>query len=130
MTRRRIKIEFTDEDGGRYTISLDGSISREKVLKVVDLVDIMGGSEEEPQPVASKDSKFYKIYDLIEKKFPLGSFASPDLLEAYEDQFNKPIRMSTVSTYLARLSEKGLLKRQKTPDGWMYRRVRISPTTP
>ncbi len=126
MAQRKIKIEFNDGDGGKYTISLDGSMSREKVLKIMDIVELLGdkAGQEEAQTI-SGDTSFGKLYQLIEKKFPLGSFTSADVLEAYEDEYNKPARLSTISTYLSRLEQKRLLTRQRTASGWIYRRERI-----
>ncbi len=128
MAQRKIKIEFNDGDGGKYTISLDGSMSREKVLKIMDFVELLDDKEGQQEPqaqVISGDTSFGKLYQLIEKKFPLGSFTSADVLEAYEDEYNKPARLSTISTYLSRLEQKRLLTRQRTASGWIYRRERI-----
>jgi len=128
LAQRKIKIEFNDGDGGKYTFSLDGSMSREKVLKIMDIVELLGDKEGQEEPQAqsiSGDTSFGKLYQLIEKKFPLGSFTSADVLEAYEDEYNKPARLSTISTYLSRLEQKRLLTRQRTASGWIYRRERI-----
>lgn len=126
MAGRRFRVEFDDGEGGKYTLSLDGNMSREKVLRIIDIVDLLGGKEEEPELLFSKDTTFGKIYSLVEQKFPIGSFSSTDLLEAYEDEFGRPIKLSTISTYLSRLQNKGILNRQRTPTGWLYRKVRIN----
>ncbi|MCP8317061.1 MAG: BlaI/MecI/CopY family transcriptional regulator [archaeon] len=127
MNKRRIKIEFDDEEGGKYRISMEGSLSRDKVLKVVDMVEMIGGKSEVNQQTAfSRDTTFGHLYTLIEKKFTFGSFTSTDILEAYEDEYNSPIRLSTISTYLQRLTEKGLLTRNKTNSGWAYRRAQLN----
>lgn len=129
LTKKKIKIEFSDDDGGNYTLSLDGSMSRDKVLKIMDMVELLGGNEEkEKSSLLSKDTSFGKLYDLIEKKFPLGSFTSTDILEVYEDEFNMPIRLSTISTYLSRLEKKKLLSREWSTSGWIYKKIRIMPT--
>jgi|TARA_B100001971_G_scaffold106200_1_gene97699 hypothetical protein len=121
-----MKIEFNDGEGGNYSLSLDGSISRDKILKIIDMVELIDGNEDkEKVQNLSKDTSFGKLYNLIEKKFPLGSFTSTDILETYEDEFNKSIRLSTISTYLARLEQKKLLSREWTTSGWLYKRVRI-----
>ena len=128
MTKRKIKIEFNDGDGGNYSLSLDGSISRDKVLKIIDMVELIDGNENDNNKLnLSKDTSFGKIYDLIENKFPLGSFTSTDILEAYEDEFNITIKLSTISTYLSRLEQKKLLVREWVASGWLYRRVKIIP---
>ncbi|MGQ9469400.1 MAG: BlaI/MecI/CopY family transcriptional regulator [Nitrososphaerales archaeon] len=124
MPKHRFKIEFEDEQGGRYKISMEGSLSRDKILKIIDMVEMIGGKSEVNQQIAfSKDTTFGRLYTLIEKRFTFGSFISTDILEAYEDEYNTPIRLSTISTYLQRLTEKGLLTRNKTSSGWAYRRA-------
>jgi len=129
LTKKKIKIEFSDDDGGNYTLSLDGSMSRDKVLKIMDMVELLGGNEEKEKPsLLSKDTSFGKLYDLIENKFPLGSFTSNDILEVYEDEFNMPIRLSTISTYLSRFEKKKLLSREWSASGWIYKKIRIMPT--
>ncbi len=129
MTKRKIKIEFSDGEGANYTLSLDGSLSRDKILKIIDMVELIDGKEDkESINIMSKGTSFGKIYDLIETKFPLGSFTSTDILEAYEDEFNIPIKLSTISTYLSRLEQKKLLVREWATSGWQYKRIRIMTT--
>ncbi len=121
-----MKIEFDDGNDGSYTITLEGSMSRDKVLKIIDMVELLGGKEEQEESIQlSKDTSFGKLYQLIENNFPLGSFTSTDILEAYEDEYRRPVRLSTISTYLSRLQQKHLLTRQRTSTGWTYRRARI-----
>lgn len=106
---------------------MEGTLSRDKVLKIVDMAEMIGGKSEANQQIAfSRDTTFGRLYILIEKKFTLGSFTSTDILEAYEDEYNTPIRLSTISTYLQRLTEKGLLTRSKTNLGWAYRRAQLN----
>jgi hypothetical protein len=125
MGKRRIRIEFDDGKGGNYTITLDGSISRDKTLKIIDMVELLGGTQKNDKPMFTEGTVLEKIYNLIEQQFPLGLFSSSDLLEAYEDKYNHPIKLSTVSTYLYRLTEKGLLKKEKSMTGWTYRMIRV-----
>lgn len=132
MVRKRFKIEFEDGSGSKYTIALDGNVTRDKILQLMEFVNIIEekSDAEERLEIPSKDTSFGKVYSLIEEKFVLGSFTSADIQEAYEDTFNEPIRLSTISTYLARLAEKGMLKREKLGSTWAYRKVRIKPTQP
>jgi predicted transcriptional regulator len=95
----------------------------------MDMVELLGDREEQTESIQiSNDTSFGKLYHIIEKKFPLGSFRSTDILEAYEDEYRQPIRLSTISTYLSRLQQKQLLTRERTPSGHIYRRLRIKPT--
>ena len=127
MPRRRIKVEFEDSDGGKYTLALSGALSRDKVLRLIDMVQLMDNSEHnEETSFKSSDTTFSKLYQLLEKRFPLGNFTSTDLLEAYEDEYQQPIKLSTISTYLSRFTDRGILARQRISSGWSYKRVRIS----
>ena len=43
----------------------------------------------------------------------LGKFTSSDILEKYEDEYNQPIKLSVISTYLARFTSKNKVERAK-----------------
>lgn len=127
MPKRRIKIEFDDGEGGKYTILMEGSLSKDKVVKIIDMAEVIEGESQVSQQIAlSKDTAFGRLYALIEEKFAFGSFTSTDVLEAYEDEYNSPVRLSVISTYLQRLKEKGLLIRNKTNSGWAYRKAPLN----
>jgi len=129
LVQRRIKIQFNDSDGGKYSILIDGNTSKDKILKIINLLDITEedkAKNETTLTTYSKETSIGKIYSLIENKFSLGYFTSNNLLEAYEDEFNIPIKLSTISTYLSRLEQKQLLSRQRTSSGWTYQKVKIN----
>ncbi|RLI21702.1 hypothetical protein DRO54_03000 [Candidatus Bathyarchaeota archaeon] len=112
MPARKMRIEVFDSEGNKYTISLEGSISREKAIKILDLIELLGGiPSNNPIPANSryKTSKIEKVKAVIEKNFPLVWFSSREIQEAYENEFKEPISLSTVSTYLSRLADRGLL---------------------
>ena len=125
MPERRVKIEFRDHNGSKYTISLEGSFSKEKLNKIMIFFDEFERTDPEQPVKLSLDTTFNKTLKLIEDKFELGSFTSNDLLEAYEDHYNTPMKLSTVSTYLARLFEKGYVKRERLGNNWVYRKTKI-----
>ena len=54
-------------------------------------------------------------------------FSSADIARDYEELHGEPIGLSTVSTYLSRMAERGALKRQKFGNSWVYRRVHLAP---
>ncbi len=120
-------MQLEDGAGSKLSVSLEGKLTREKVLKLIDMVDSLGAADEEvAEPVKMPGGNtFGKLFQLIEQKFYLGSFSSGDVLEAYEDEYAVPIRLSTVSTYLARLVERDLLSRQMGDGAWMYSRIRL-----
>jgi len=128
MPRRRVKIEFEDADGSKYALSLQGGVSREKVLKILDLVDLVSndGSNNGEERIKTTNTSVSRLRQLIDSKFPLGAFTSNDLLEAYEDEYSRSVKLSTVSTYLSRMSDRGSLRRHKAGSSWSYRRNRLS----
>jgi len=110
MSSNRVKIDVNDNDGNKIIISLEGRLTRDNVLKLLDIVDLLGRSPD----VHSENkeltlSKFEKIQKIILQKYPLGWFTSQDIMESYEDSLDEPIGLSTVSTYLTRLTMKGVL---------------------
>jgi len=58
---------------------------------------------------ASELPKIEKVRLVAEKKFPIGWVSSKDVQTTYEEHFNEPILLSTVSTYLSRLADRGIL---------------------
>ena len=42
--RKRVKVEFQDESGTKYSLAVEGRVSREKVLKIMDLMDLVVSS--------------------------------------------------------------------------------------
>jgi len=112
-----------DTDGARYDIKLEGNVTREKVLKIFEMMDLMN-IEEEQKPL-NLDSTGAKIWNIVDKFFPMGKFNSTNILEKYEDEYNEPIKLSIISTYLSRFSNKGTLNRMKTGRGWTYQTIKL-----
>ncbi|MCJ7632479.1 hypothetical protein MUP77_08830 [Candidatus Bathyarchaeota archaeon] len=101
-------------------------MNREKIQRLVDILQLMGtpGVDEisqKPEDI----SKFDKVLMLVERKFPAGWFTSQDIMVAYEDQYDEPIGLSTVSTYLARLIDRGLISRSGGVSARRYRLRRV-----
>ena len=126
--RKKIKIEVEDEEGTRYTLALEGRVSRDKILKAVDMLDVMDVPIDQGKERPINDGTFYgKVTALIEAGFATAEFSSSDVAQELEERYNAPIRLSTVSTYLARLVEKGYLRRERFGNSWVYRRVYVKP---
>lgn len=112
MKPRRLKLEFYDDDGVRHAITIDGQVTREKVAKLLDLVEVMSGT---PVSTASalglSPRKFDRLASTIISQLREGDFSSTDAKEAFESAFHEKIPASTVATYLVRLVERGVLAR-------------------
>ncbi len=128
MTKKRIRIDMEDIDGAKYNIKLEGNVTREKILKIFEMMDLMNIEEE--QETTNMDSTGSKIWHIVDKFFPVGKFTSTNILEKYEDEFNEPIKLSVISTYLSRYSSKGKIDRVRTGREWTYQTIKISQKQP
>ena len=124
MTRKRIRIDIEDDDGANFNLNLSGNITREKVLKAFEFLDLMNIEDTPNSPQI--DSVGAKIWNIVDKFFPLGKFTSSTILENYEDEYNEPIKLSIISTYLSRFTEKGRIERARTGREWTYQTIKIS----
>ena len=128
MAKKRIRIDMEDADGARFEIKLEGNVTRDKILKIFDTLNLMDIEEEETTP--KMDSVGSKIWHIIDKFFPMGKFTSTDVLEKYEDEFNEPVKLSIISTYLSRFSIKGRVSRARTGREWTYQIIKVAQRQP
>ena len=125
-----MRVELFDGEGNRYTVAFEGQITRDKALRLLDLVELLGGM---PNEAANRDlvgpaslaqsSRLEKVRAVIQKSFPLVWFSSRDVQSVYEQELKDPIALSTVSTYLSRLVGKGLLIRTGEGNNLRYKTV-------
>jgi predicted transcriptional regulator len=142
--KKKIKIELEDDDGGKYNLSLEGNLSKDKIQKVLHLVESLNISKEEfntmnksnygSNNITSKDidknnhslnSIESKIWALIENNFAFSSFTSSDVAESYESLYQEQLQLSLISTYLSRYFDKKKLIRSKRGKEWIYKLIRI-----
>jgi hypothetical protein len=123
MPTKKIRVEVFN-NGDRYTITFEGQVTRDKTLRLLDLVELLGGAPA-TNPVSERSTaempKIEKVRLVAEKSFPVGWFSSKDLQSSYEKQFNEPIRLSTASTYLSRLTDRGFFIRGGSSNQRRYR---------
>ena len=124
MPARKMRVEIFNGSGDRYTITFEGQVTREKALRLLDLVELLGGiptaNSGWPRPT-SELSKIDKTRLVVEKSFPIGWFSSRDIQSAYEEEFKEPISLSTVSTYLSRMADRGVLTKNRVSNRRRYR---------
>ena len=119
MSGKRIRIDVTDKDGVKFDLKLEGNVTREKVLKIFELMEL--ANIEEPSTTTPNMSTVGgRIWALVDKYFPTGKFTSSDILEKYEDEYNEPIKLSIISTYLARFTSKNKTERARKGREWTY----------
>jgi hypothetical protein len=134
MPARKMRVELFDSEGNRYTIAFEGQITRDKALRLLDLVELLGGMPGEGAPSGASNaltnnnlSRFEKVRLVIQKSFPLIWFSSKDIQSVYEQELKEPISLSTVSTYLSRMTNRGLLLRAGESKNLKYK---VAPHIP
>ena len=124
--RKRVKVEFQDDTGTKYSLAVEGRLSRDKVLKIMDLMELVEGDHGIEAPAPDTSSAFGRVMKIIETSYPGKEFTTADIARDYEETHGQSIQLSMVSTYLSRLAERGTLKRQKFGNSWVYRRVHLA----
>ena len=124
MNQKRIRINLEDQEGAKYKFDIEGNVTKDKVLKLFELMDLM--NIEDGQNTPDLDSVGGKIWNIVENPFPAGRFTSSSVLEKYEDEYNEPIKLSVVSTYLARFSSRNRIQRTRVGREWSYQIIRIA----
>ena len=123
-SKKKIKIEVEDSQGDKYNLSLEGNFSKEKVLYIMELVDMVqsgkiknSNNNTDNKEIISIDSK---IWNIIEQSFQSTSFTSSDIVAFYEEKYRESIKLSVISTYLSRYCTKGKLLRTKKLREYVY----------
>ena len=132
MPARKIRVELFDSEGNRYTIAFEGQITREKTVRLLDMVELLGGVTNQGVNFSSSDSnlnlnvsKYEKVKMITQRNFPIAWFSSKEIQTTFEQEFKEPIGLSTVATYLSRLASKGVLTRSGNSNRLKYKMARV-----
>jgi hypothetical protein len=136
MPARKMRVELFDGEGNKYSVAFEGQITREKALRLLDLVELLGGGagggvNPETNLMTQNNglSKYEKVCMLVQRAFPIVWFSSKEVQAAYEQEFKEPIGLSTVATYFARMANKGLLMKAGAPNRLKYKAVQSALQT-
>ena len=132
MPAKKMRVEVFDDTGNKYTVTFEGQVSREKALRLIDIVELLGGmpgmNSAAVEPVADL-SKIDKIRMISEKHFPIIWFSAKDVQTVYERELKEPISLSTVATYLGRMAERGVLTKTSAASTVRYRLLTRAPSS-
>ncbi|MHA1259220.1 MAG: hypothetical protein ACTSVB_10060, partial [Candidatus Heimdallarchaeaceae archaeon] len=110
-----IRIPSGDTESLKTTLALvtgkdvSSSAEEEKLLKINSVNELINAS------------KIERVASIIRNHYPEGDwFTSNEVCELYEIVFREGIKMSTVSTYLSRLSDENLLKKKGSVSQRLY----------
>jgi len=126
MPARKMRVEVFDGDGNRYAVTFEGRVTRDKALRLLDIVELLGGmphAGSELDEANPKLSKFDKVHYVVKENFPVVWFSSRDVQSVFEQKLREPIGLSTVSTYLSRMADRGILVKDEMSQRRRYRVV-------
>lgn len=127
----KIKIEFNDTAGAKYSFAVEGGMSKDNMTRLMEFVQSLSSGPDNAAPQVQQpdysniDTNFSRVYGLLQSKFKFGSFTSADVMDAYAEHYGVETTLSTISTYLSRLAERGLVSRTRNGSGWLYKLARI-----
>ena len=126
MPAKKMRVDVFDGGGNRYTVTFEGQVTRDKALRLLEIVELLGGipgvNQTETQTISDL-SKQDKVRFLVEKNFPIVWFSSKDVQALYERELKEPINLSTTSTYLSRMVNRGTLTSSSVANKRRYRLV-------
>src|SRR6267143_588798 len=109
---RRLKLEFYDNDGVKHSVTVDGPVTREKIGKLLDLVEIMsGGPKMSSVALGTSPHKYDRLASLIVTQLKHEEFTAAEAKKTLEESYGDRISLSTVATYLSRIAERGVVER-------------------
>ena len=133
MPARKMRVELFDNEGNRYSISFEGQVTRDKAVRLLDLVELLGGvpggggNQDFNAALVREPSKYEKVRTIVQKHFPLVWFCSREVQNLFEQEFREPIGQSTVATYLARMAAKRLLTKAGPSNSLKYKTATNAP---
>jgi len=115
-----------DENGQKYNLTLQGSLSRAKIMNLIEFVQCFekNSSDTSLEHKESDRKLGQKLWNLITENFRYHTFTSTDLLRIYQDLNYETIQLSVISIYLSRFYLKKQLNRSKNGKQWVYSLVK------
>jgi hypothetical protein len=122
VSRKKIRIELEDENGEKYNLTLQGTLSKEKIVNLIEFVQLF---EKNSTTTSSEHREgdrnlASKLWNLITENFRYHTFTSSDLARIYKDVYYDSIQLSIASIYLSRFYLKKQLTRIKNGKQWVY----------
>ena len=132
VSRKKIRIELEDENGEKYNLTLQGTLSKEKIVNLIEFVQLF---EKNSTTTGSEHREgdrnlTSKLWNLITENFRYHTFTSSDLARIYKDVYYDSIQLSIASIYLSRFYLKKQLTRIKNGKQWVYAVVKDNQNNP
>jgi hypothetical protein len=130
--KKKIKIELEDNEGDRYNLSLEGKFSKEKMIRVFELIesfeDKTTKEPKEPTSLVYDDTSTLasRIWNTIQDKCHDTTFTSAFIFNKYNEIYEEKLQLSVISTYLSRFFARNKLSRIKHGKEWIYSVIHIN----
>jgi hypothetical protein len=127
--KRKIRIELEDNEGDRYNLSLEGKFSKEKMIRVFDLIESFEDktTKESTSPAYDDTSSLAsRIWSIIQDKCHNSTFTSAFIFNKYNEVYKEKLQLSVISTYLSRFFARNKLARIKHGKEWVYSMIDIN----
>ena len=123
---KKVKIETILSDGSKITISLNGPLNRRKIenfLALINVLDSEGSIADSSSAKIVSKSIYEKVRYLAENYFNDREFTLSEFMKLYFEIFGETLKKSTLSTYLMRLVDEGILLRKGVRGRYQYRYI-------
>ena len=127
--KRKIRIELEDNEGDRYNLSLEGKFSKEKMMRVFELIESFEDKTiKEPTSLAYDDTSTLasRIWSIVQDKCHDTTFTSAFIFNKYNEIYEEKLQLSVISTYLSRFFVRNKLTRIKHGKEWIYSVIDIN----
>jgi len=127
--KKRMKLEFFDRSGVKHSLVIEGDFTMDKVNRLLEYAEIVAGSNQHPTVPQGVESKMNRMLDVINTQLVDRSFDSRQIWQSYRETWGDDFTLGAVSTYLARLADRGTLERTGSPAHWIYK-LKSTPALP
>ncbi|MGC8674535.1 MAG: hypothetical protein ACP5TI_05400 [Thermoprotei archaeon] len=102
----KVKVEITDEKGGKITLMMSGNYDPEKIQK---LMQVLSQDAEPQNPTQDERGTLIDLLYEAVQFFGERWFDSKSAKELLEQRYGKNVSLPLVSTYLSRMKDGGRL---------------------
>lgn len=120
---KKIKIETILSDGSKITMSFNGPVDRKKIENFLLLINSLDSSNKPVDMTSTNTSIYERVKYIVENYFSNRVFSLSDFLRTYNEIYNEFLKKSTLSTYLSRLVDEGILLREGYRGRYKYRYI-------
>ena len=129
--KKKMKLEFFDRSGVKHSVAIEGDFTVEKVGRLLEYAEIVAGSPAGTSLAAgTQQTKMSRLLDVINTQLASRSFDSREMWRSYRETWGDDFSLGAVSTYLARLVDRGALERTGSSSHWLYRLRPPQPSQP